>query len=285
MKNFKVFNIVFLNLIFISGTITTAHSQTAYELAKRLFAQTKQIKTLTYTMKKQERVEGEMVEQKSSIKLVCEPFKIYIKQEFPNDGMEVLFISETDDKALINPNGFPWFNIRLDPYGRLMRSDQHHTLYHSGYHHVISILEYLFDKYGVNVQSMVENQGTVVWDGHDCHTIVFSNPDFKYISYTVRQGETLYTIADSLKLSEYMILQRNENVDDYDDINPGQIIEIPNNYSPKIIIYVDKIRMIPLVLKIYDEEGLYEKYEYTNVKVNPVLKPEEFTKGYDEYGF
>jgi len=262
------------------------NGQSARELAKTMFTKTKQIKTLTYTIKKKERIDGEMIRQISFVKLVREPFKVYIKQDFPNKGMEALYVSGTNNnKALVNPNGFPWFNIRLDPYGSLMRANQHHTIHRSGFDYVVSILEYLFDKYDTIIDTMVKKQATVICDGHACYVIMFSNPYFKFFDYTVRHGETLPAISDRTKLSEYMILEKNEAVDDYDDINSGQIIEIPNDYSPKMIIYIDKQRMIPLVMKIYDDQGLYEQYEYINVVVNPFLKPEEFTKEYEGYGF
>jgi len=262
------------------------NGQSARELAKTMFTKTKQIKTLTYTIKKKERIDGEMIGQISFVKLVRKKFKVYIKQDFPNKGMEVLYVRGTNNnKALVNPNGFPWFNIRLDPYGSLMRANQHHTVHRSGFDYVVSILEYLFDKYDTIINTIVKKQRTVIFDGHACYVIMFSNPYFKFFDYKVRHGETLTTISERTKLSDYMILKRNEAVDDYDDVNSGQIIEIPNDYSPKMIIYIDKQRMIPLVMKIYDDLGLYEQYEYINVVVNPFLKPDEFTKGYEGYGF
>ncbi|MBW8050307.1 MAG: DUF1571 domain-containing protein [Cytophagales bacterium] len=275
-----------ISLAFILVTFQGLHGQSARELAKTMFTKTKQIKTLTYTIKKQERIDGEMIRQISFVKLVRQPFKVYIKQDFPNKGMEALYVSGTNNnKALVNPNGFPWFNIRLDPYGSLMRANQHHTIHRSGFDYVVSILEYLFDKYDTIIDTMVKKQGTVICDGRACYVIMFSNPYFKFFDYTVRHGETLPAISERTKLSEYMILEKNEAVDDYEDVNSGQIIEIPNDYSPKMIIYIDKQRMIPLVMKIYDDQGLYEQYEYINVVVNPFFKPEEFTKEYKEYGF
>ena len=42
---------------------------------------------------------------------------------------------------------------------------------------------------------------------------------------------------------------------------------------------------LPVVIKIYDEQGLFEQYEYHNLQVNPVLKDIEFTKAYKDYKF
>ena len=43
---------------------------------------------------------------------------------------------------------------------------------------------------------------------------------------------------------------------------------------------------LPLIYQmIYDEEGLYEKYSFSNLKINCVFKDEEFTKAYEDYDF
>ena len=43
--------------------------------------------------------------------------------------------------------------------------------------------------------------------------------------------------------------------------------------------------MVSLGGKVYDDKGLYEHFEYVDLKVNPVIKAEEFTRDYKEYDF
>jgi len=52
-----------ISLAFILVTFQGLYCQSACELAKTMFTKTKQIKTLTYTIKKQERIDGEMIRQ------------------------------------------------------------------------------------------------------------------------------------------------------------------------------------------------------------------------------
>ena len=80
-------------------------------------------------------------------------------------------------------------------------------------------------------------------------------------------------------------MEKNISIDDYDAIEPGQIIKIPNDYSPRMLIYIDKIQLIPLMMKIYDDHDIYEIYEFYDVIINPVFKPEEFQSDYDNYNF
>jgi Protein of unknown function (DUF1571)/LysM domain len=237
-------------------------------------------------MKKLERIKGEMIMQQSTVKLNQNPLKVYLKQDAPKQGLEVLYVNGLNhNQALINTNGFPWISINLDPYGSTMRTNQHHTLLNSGYEHVVGILEYLFEKHTVHIQSMIKTENAVVWDKHPCWAISLTNPYFKYIQYKVLSGETLISIANKFRLSEHMILEKNPSISSYTDVVAGQIILIPSDYSTKMILYIDKIRHIPLVMKVYDDKGLYEQYEYTKVTVNPVFKEDEFSRNYKDYHF
>lgn len=283
----KKFIFIIFGFLFFSGTMPTQNTPSGYEIAKEVFASTKRIKALTYNMQKTERIDGKLINQTSFVKLNRNPFKVYTRQEHPNNGLEVLYVEgENGNKALINPTGFPWVNVRLDPYGATMRKDQHHTILDSGYDHVISILEHLFDKYGKEkVSSMVQNKGVTTMDGRTCWIIEFNNPDFKYELYTVGQGENIHTIAKDKKLSGYMILEINKEIKDYEAVTAGQIIKIPSDYSPKLVLVIDKQRMIPLSMSIYDEKGLYEQYAYSNITINPTITPTEFTVAYEGYSF
>lgn len=272
--------------VYILLSFTNSSAQTVSEIAKATFAKTKSIKTITYTMKKIESIKGKPILQESSVKLNINPLKVYLRQSVPKDGIEVLYVSGTNNNhALVNPNGFPWFSVNLDPFGGTMRENQHHTLFNSGYDHVVSILEHLYVKYTVQIESMTKVEGSIAWDNHNCWIISLNNPYFKYGSYTAQKGETLLTIAGKYKLSEHMIMEKNPSIKSYTESLTGKTILIPNDYSSKMILYIDKARMIPLVMKVYDNEGLYEQYEYTNVVLNPVIKPEEFQSNYKDYHF
>ena len=80
-------------------------------------------------------------------------------------------------------------------------------------------------------------------------------------------------------------MDKNPAIHDYDDVRSGQLIKIPNDYSPKMVLYIDKKRKIPLIIKVYDEDGLYQQYEFKNVKVNPTFSADEFSKSNPAYGY
>lgn len=267
---------------------TLAYSQqelSPVQIVRRMLLKTKEMTSLSYTMKKQERIKKSMPSQTSEVKMVEKPFKVYMKQLSPQKGLEVLYVTGTNsNKALVNTNGFPWVNVSLDPMGSTMRENQHHTIFESGYEYLMSVLEHLTAKYHRELENLVIKSGPVEWDGHSCWVITFENPHFRYAPYTTKQGENLLTIAKEHKLSEHMILEKN-NLSDYLNVPAGKTLQVPNDYSPKLELYVDQERFIPLVMKVYDDKGLYEYYEYTNVVINPSFTEKDFSKDNPAYGF
>ena len=259
-------------------------AQSPTEIVRSMFTSTKQIKTLTYEMSKLERIRGDLKKQVATVKLSRDPYKVYTRQKLPDEGVEVLYIGG-EKTALINPNGFPWINLRLSPHGKVMRKDQHHTILDAGFDRVVAILEHLFVKYESEIESLTSFSPSAPDDDGSYWVVEFRNPYYKYIEYKVKKGETVMSLAEKLKLNGYMILHLNKEVDDYHDLSEGQVIKIPNDYSPKMVLYIDKETMVPMNMKIFDEKGLYEQYEYKNVRINPILREEEFTSGYEAYGF
>lgn len=266
--------------------IPKAASQSADQIIFDMIKRTREIRTMTYTMRKLERIDGKMTEQLAETTLQRKPLKVYVRQKAPNDGMEVLYVTgENNNKALVNPNGFPWVNVSLDPMGNLMRKNQHHTILDSGYDLFVDILDGLVQKYKKEIKDLTSISKTTVFDGRKCWIIELNNPHFKYESYTVKPGEDVVSIAKKFNLGDYQIVQKNDKVDGYDDVKAGEVITIPNDYSPRMTLYIDQERMVPLVMKVYDDQGLYEHYEYKSVVIDPVLASDAFSAENEAYGF
>lgn len=275
-----------LLFFFFFAVYSQSPAPSGFEVAQLMFEHSARIQSLTYTITKQERVEGKILKQISFTKMQKSPYSVYLRQSFPNDGMEVLYVrGANSDKALINPNGFPWINLKLDPLDGIMRNNQHHTIFQSGFDHVVSILEFLCDKYQSQIDEMVVYNGLLTHEGKDCHSITFINPYFKLVDYTMQANETIEDVAAQKKLSAHMILESNPKIKDYEDVEVGQVIQIPNDYSPKLNLIIDAQAYIPLKMEVIDGKGLYEQYEYSKVVINPSFDPKEFTESYNGYGF
>ncbi|WP_422360242.1 DUF1571 domain-containing protein [Reichenbachiella sp.] len=277
---------LFLLFVNFFASAQLADSLSGYEIAKKMFDTSSQIESLTYTITKQERIDGKLTKQVSFTKMQKSPYKVYLRQSFPNDGMEVLYVkNENNDKALINPNGFPWLNLKLNPMDGIMRNDQHHTIFQSGFDHVVSILEFLCAKYLNEIDEMVVYKGMVDQQERRGYKISFDNPYFEIIDYVIGDEETIEDVAEKYKLSAYMILECNPKIKDYEDVEAGQVIKIPNDYSPKLNLVIDAENFIPLKMEVIDGNGLYEQYEYSNVMINPTFTDQDFLSENESYGF
>jgi hypothetical protein len=242
-----------------------------------------EVKSLKYQMKVTERGKKGNNTFESSVKLNRIPRQLYINIK----GLEVLWVQgKNSGKAYINPNSFPYINLSLDPMSSLMRKDQHHTLHESGYDYFASIIAHNVLKLGDVGKDHFLFEGEETVNGRTCYKIVIKNNDFTYVDYKVGKAENLTVIARKLFLSEYMLVSKNKGLTDYYDIlKEGQIIKVPNYYAKNITLFIDKVYMLPLNIKITDELGLYEDYNYNFLQVNPKFEADEFTKGYKDYKF
>ena len=264
-----------------------ASDPAALNILEQMIQSTQRIKTLRFTLNKKERIDGKMTVQSSSIKMNRNPYKVYMHQNAPKEGLEILLKSNwNNNKALINTNGFPWVNVSLDPNGAKMREGQHHCLLQSGFDLGMDILHYLlFQKYKSEATQMVKIVGSVNWKGDECYQIVLDNAHFKFEEYKVKAGEDILSIAQDRWVNEYMILAANPKVSDYWSVKEGQNLRVPTDYASRMIIYVEKERMIPRFMQVYDDQGLYEQFEYLNVKVDTPITEEEFSTDYPDYNF
>lgn len=254
---------------------------TSREVLTQMFKAINEVKTLKYDLKISERIKGDLKIYGSSIKLQRTPRKLYVKIK----NVEILWLEGTNKgQALVNPGAFPYVNLNLDPLGSLMNEDQHHTIHEIGFDYLKSILEHGVTTAGDKFEKIFLMNGLDKANGRDCYKISIVN-NFSFSNYTVKKNETLITIARKLYLSEYMILENNPTLKNYESVKEGTIIKVPSAYSKMTVIYIDKQTNLPLITRVYDDKGLFESYEYLNLQLNPVIKDEEFSRKYKEYHF
>jgi hypothetical protein len=243
-----------------------------------------EVKGLKYHLKITERSrKGTFNFYESAVKFQKKPRKIYLYIK----GIEVLWVEGTNKgKALVKPNSFPYFNLNLDPMGDLMRQDQHHTLNEMGYDYLASIIDYSAKKMGDNFDEAFTLEGEEKINNRLCYKITINNKSFGYTDYTVGENESITSIARRHFVSEYMILEKNKKFKYYFDIlKKGQVIKIPTWYCKQVTLYIDKFYMVPISVKIMDDIGLFEEYNYYFLQVNPKFEDAEFTREYKDYKF
>lgn len=263
-----------------------AHSQTPVpcrHILESTIESVGKIKTLKFHLKCLERIKGKLLATESQVKMNATPRKIYVYLK----GPELLWIEgKNNGNALVNPGGFPYMNLNLDPMGNIMRESQHHTIHEVGFRYFSGIIKKSLELPDDQLSKIFSLTGDITWEGRECYFITAEYPGFEYRDYQVQAGETLVSIAKKFFVSDYMLIEKNRpKVKSYNDVKAGQIIKVPNAYGKKMIIYIDKLLMLPRVIKVYDEVGLFESYEYHELMVNPVIPEEEFQKNFKGYGF
>lgn len=253
------------------------------DLVTKTLQSIKEVKGLKYHLKITERGRKGFNYYESAVKFNRNPRQIYLYIK----GIEVLWVQGTNDgKALVKPNSFPYFNLNLDPMGDLMRQDQHHSLNEMGYDYFASIIQHSVDRLGDKFDAAFEYAGEERINNRPCYKVVINNRDFGYRDYKVGEGESITSIARKFFVAEYMIVEKNPKFKDYFDIlKKGEIIKIPTWYCKNVIMYIDQLYYLPISMKVMDDKGLFEEYNYNFLQVNPKFDPKEFTRNFPGYGF
>jgi outer membrane lipoprotein-sorting protein len=282
-----LFILFLLQLPFTSGLVQAKPAQqTGCDILQKVFEVNKSIHTISLTMLIKERIGTDYVQKKTDFKIAYNPYKVYLKQYYPNVGMEILYVErENNGKALINRNTRAFSGFKLDPLGNAVRKGNHHSLLKAGFAFFIDVLEHLYSKYGQEGETMWHYQGIVLYGGVTCHKITIDIPEFHYVKYTVCDGDNLEKLSRKFNICDYMIFENNPSVKSFDDLKPGAELLIPSEYAKQIVVYIDKEKLVPIGVKTFDDQGLFEEYSYSNIIINPVFKPIEFDSSNPEYGF
>jgi len=272
---------IIIILFFISTQ--TIEAQTARSVIDEMIKSTNRLKGFTSIIDKTERIKGELITQVSAVKVSRFPYQVYVKQLYPKEGIEIL-CADGCRKALINPNGFPWINLTLDPYGVLMRKKQHHTVHDSGFDLLVEILSAEVKERDQSTVNL-ELKPDVIYEGIKAYRIEMSNSSYRYINYTVKGNEDITQIAKKLHVNEYAILEHNKDCSDYEDVKDGQVIKVPSNYARRMTLFVNKSNKMPLLIRVFDDKGLFEEYIYRDLVLNPEFAKNEFSENFHDYNF
>ncbi|MBN1118919.1 MAG: DUF1571 domain-containing protein [Bacteroidales bacterium] len=254
-------------------------------LIKKLIEQKNNTHSVTLTMIMKERIENAYLSKKATFKINYNPYQVYLKQEYPNN-FEVLFKEgENNEKAWVKPSSFPWTTISLNPTGKTMRENNHHSIYKAGFRFIVEVFEYLQSKYKDDFSNMFTYNGLVKYNNLLSHKFTFENPNFSIIDYNLAEGSTLEELSDKLKINDYMVTLLNPELKDYEEIPADTKIKIPTDYSKKIVAYIDIETGYFNGIKAYDENGLWEEYTYVDLKINPNFTELDFDLENPVYSF
>lgn len=283
MRTIKFIYFLFILLLFYGAEIPS-ETISCRDIIHQMFDSIKNIKSEQFDVKATERIDDVLHFADSRIKIIFNPHKIYFYS--PKKGTEILWVEGTNKgNAIVHSKTLPFVNFDLDPLGNIMRKDQHHTIFDLGTPFIATTIANTIIKAPKDFDKHFKYAGIIKWNNTDCYQIIIEYPEYKYIEYITTKGETVTTISQKFNTSDYKIRNINDLSSYFGTIKEGKKISIPIPYSNKVIVYIDKQTFIPINVMVYDEKGLFEQYEFYNLKINPVFETDEFSKHYKGYSF
>jgi hypothetical protein len=251
----------------------------------KMYASMSNAKNYSYEMYSKERFGTKYFERDMFFKINETPKKVYAKDL--KEGVEILYVKGwNDDKAYINPNGFPWTNVSFSIYSSRVRADNHHLLSTAGFAFTKRLLQRTETKIlssGRKIEDHFSITGEIQFDGKACYKLNMEYADYAVVDYKVTKNIDLETLCLELEVPEYWVKERNKL--DYGTIKAGTTIKVPTTYAKKVVFYIEKSSCLPVVQLLYDDQGLYEKYEYRKLNVNFAPAKGEWTDDCSVYGF
>jgi outer membrane lipoprotein-sorting protein len=268
----KFFIPVLILLSSLSFSSSNEYSESDAKAAfKQLDNMVRSITSMEFTLVNSERIKNRMMKGKQRVSLTTQPFRCHITMIEPGNGEELIYAgAKYDYQAIYEPKGFPYMQLELDPHGSLMRKNNHHTIFDLGYTKMMSVLNYHMKNspYIIDLSQMTLNAKEV-----QKMTITFS--DFKYVSIRIDRKERLSELAERLTLNDYMLYELN-NIDISSELKVGSTLIVPTAYAKKVELYIDLTTGLPMTQIVYDDKGVYEKYEFSDLRINFPISEKRF---------
>lgn len=268
-KNMKKITSILLIATLFLANLTFAQNVT--ETIPKVMAAMGNAKTMTYHFYAQERMmDGKYSKSDVEFKVIASPIKIYANVKLPQSA-QLIYEGAVSKEVRVKKG----LKLSLSPTNSLLMKGVHNPVTRAGFATIKRILETsMAQRKGEDLDSYVKILGTVNYDNKDCWKIEINDADYKIINYTVLAGETsVWSIGKKLAISEYKIKELNK-IDD--NIKTGQVLKIPSSYAKKTTLYIDKSNYLPIYHKLEDEKGIYEIYEFKELKLGVDLPDSEF---------
>jgi hypothetical protein len=279
----KLIGVVVAGIVLLLSSFRFKHDLKPARILQQMNDSIKNIHTLRTNIYALERVEDKYLVVSSFIKLNVNPRKLYFKN--PQKKLEILYYEgKMNNKALVKSNVFPYVSILLDPTSNIMRKNQHYTIHELGFDFVGKSIAFTISKDKDGLANF-KYQGRVLKNNRYCHYIEYENKNFTYVDYKVGLKETVASIAMKEVINDYLIRYKNDLLNEYGYLKPGSVLKVPTLFCKKAALYIDEKLMLPVSVSLFDESGVFENYEFSNIEVNKAIQEEEFSRNYVDYKF
>ncbi len=244
----------------------------------------KSMQTVRFKVVALERTNGTYYKATSENKINVKPRKIYLVNT--EKKLEILFATgEHNSKAVVKPHVFPYITMQLNPTGNLMRKNQHYTINELGFDFIGKSIALALSKEKGDFAKCLTYMGKTEKNGCACYLFVYETKTYPYFEYTVKEKETVTSIATRLNVHDYMLRVKNDLCNEFNYLKAGSKIQVPVYYCKKAVFYLDEKTLLPVSVSIFDDIGLLENYDFYNIILNKPFEANEFSKDYKDYHF
>ncbi len=266
-------------LLFLSmtiGAINLTMAQDINEISKKVLEACANAKSISYDFFAFERFAGtKRINSEVKIKYQASPLKVFADAEKPTKAT-LAYVPSAHPKVHVKKG----LKLRLDLTAGMLMKDQHHPLDNAGFLTFKNIIEKSVKAKGLTLNSpklkdFIILKGSTTYDGKNCWVAEIVDPDYKIVNYTVAAADkTVWDLEKKLAVPAYKVQQLNKIKE---DLTAGQVLKVPSSYAKKTTVYIDKATYLPIYQKMEDDEGVYEIYEFKNIKLNQKFTDADFT--------
>src|SRR5580692_3463479 len=143
VKVYKVHKVVItlclFNFLFTFSISAQNNVISNADIFTNMYSAIKNVKTIRADIVSTERIIDHTTHTHYAVKINTSPYKSYSKDI--DKGVEILYLDgKNNNEAIVNPNGFPYMNLHLDPMGKTMRNAQHQAINRLGFSYISNIL-------------------------------------------------------------------------------------------------------------------------------------------------
>ncbi|PLX20709.1 MAG: hypothetical protein C0599_08690 [Salinivirgaceae bacterium] len=257
--------------------------QAAIDLLTQVDSSLSNSNGLKFKMAIYARMKGNDYNQEALFKIQRSPLKVYYRQ-FIDNNIELLYDETKDkEKAIINPDGFPYTNLQLSPYSSLILKRQHHNVFEADPLFTIDQLKRMFDDCLPDKCSITISDTLV--DNKPYKVLQYFNPHYKIQKVKVEEDIHILDFARKLGVNFYSIVCFNEDFDSSSEFDKGEILKVPSSYAKKILLIVNPSNNQVFEIQVFDGKGLFEKMRYLWFKKDVEFEEIDFQKENPEYNF
>ena len=239
----------------------------AHELVVTTIGKARAVRSAAYTIANTERIHGKLLSGTQQIRYNRAPLQVQMTFVHPSPGTKVSYDAlSRPGKLVYDPVGFPFMKLELDPLGSTARNANHHTIYEIGFEHIASLIVSVYDHYETVTLLPAD-------DSLPTYTVNITSRYRGFKDYKVRPGETTRSLAQKLNISEYKIVELNEDIEDYGHLREGTLVSIPDNYAHDLTVAIDKSTLLPVKISLSDELGLLASYTISEIELGIKIEP------------